>query len=178
MTRVGSQRHRKKKGNRTGSCQRDWKIDVNLYLQRSGSKCQPVGSITLPDTYQTSFLSKNCQLGAASCQQEKFSETASDKTTTPVSVCSVAIDLVTTLHVHTPATCEFRKKGRFNPAKGVTRELPVSWLAVGWRYALLPLVMRGCGMPMVSTAIFPNSSTCETVASQKGKYLIHTVQEP
>ena len=65
------------------------------------------------------------------------------------SVSSVPTNLVTTFHVHTSATCAFRTKGLFNPAKGVTRELPVSWLAVDWRYALLPLVMRGCGIPMV-----------------------------
>jgi len=71
------------------------------------------------------------------------------------SVSSVPNNLVTTFHVHTPATCPFRTKGRFNPANGVTRELPVSWLAVGWRYALLPLVMRECGIPMVWATIFP-----------------------
>ena len=105
------------------------------------------------------------------------SETASDKTTTPVCISSLLTNLVTTSHVHTPATYAFRTKGRFNTARGVTRELGVSWLAVGWRYGLLPLVMRGCGMPMVWATIFPNSSTCETLESQNGKHLINAVEQ-
>jgi hypothetical protein len=103
---------------------------------------------------------------------------ASDKTTTPVSLSSVTANLVTSFDVHTPATFAFRKQGQFIPATGVTRELPVPWLAVCWGYSLLPLVMRGCGMPIVWAAILPNSPTCETLAFQKGKYLINTVGEP
>ena len=89
------------------------------------------------------------------------------------SPCAIAFQLdSTTFHVHTPATYAFRTMGRFNPANGVNRELPVSWLAVGWRHALLSLVMKGCDMPMVWAAIFPDSSTYETLATQKCKYLI------